>query len=151
MGWAGGKGTHQQTLQGYIYAYPFIIGKKVISVSASICWVLDSYPSVYPFCIWYRVSCISQLLHVLTVIAIRKLCWSLTWFVLFVFLPIALAFNFPWNKFSSGGKRGVCRGTKKKKRTCKKKDTANCGEAWKVRPSETRWENVLHYLHFYCS
>lgn len=51
------------------------------------------HPSVYTFCIWYRrVSCISQLLLliVLTVIAIRKLCWSLSHDLLFLlFLPLS--------------------------------------------------------------
>lgn len=77
MGWAGGGSAHtsRRYREGYIYAYPFIIGKKVISVSASICCDLDSYPSIHPsirLYILYLVS--SRILYLTAAAADRSDC-----------------------------------------------------------------------------
>lgn len=103
----------------YIYAYPFIIGKKVISVSASICCDLDSYPSIHPS-IHPSMHFVSGIVAYL--VSHSCCCWSfwlssqlessadLSHMICYFCCSCrpVLAFNFPWNKFPSGGKRGVC-------------------------------------------
>lgn len=115
----GGGRKCRRYREGYLYAYPFIIGKKVISVSASICCDLDSYPSIHPS-IHPSMHFVSGIVAYL--VSHSCCCWSfwlssqlessadLSHMICYFCCScrLVLAFNFPWNKFPSGGKRGVC-------------------------------------------
>lgn len=114
MGWAGGSAHTADAIRIYMHIH-LLLEKRSSRFLRPYVVPLGSWtaihPSIYPFCSRYLgiVYLTAAGLSVLTVIAIRKL----PWFALFshIILQIALAaFNFPWNEFPSGGKRGLWSG-----------------------------------------